>query len=89
MGFFGVAIGVFAGLKLAHNLNPVADFLEDKFGIAVFPSDIYYFDEIPAIVNSHDVITVVIFALLVSLIAGGYPAFSAARLKPVEALRYE
>ena len=82
-------LGTIAGLALAFNLNPVSDFLERTFGISVFPSDIYYFDQIPAQVNTPDVIVIVAFALLMSLLAGLYPAHYAANLSPVQALRYE
>lgn len=89
VGFFGIFIGVVAGLCLAFNLNPVSDFLERTFGIAVFPSDIYYFDQIPAQVNPNDVLLIVGFAFLMSLMAGLYPAHYASKLDPIKALRYE
>lgn len=87
--FFGVFIGAAAGLALAFNLNPVSDFLERTFGISVFPSDIYYFDQIPAQINPNDVFLIVGFAFLMSLIAGLYPAHYASKLNPIQALRYE
>src|SRR3989338_555651 len=89
VGIMGIVFGTLAGLALAYNLNPVSDFLERTFGISVFPSDIYYFDRIPAEISGHDVLLVVVFALLMSLLAGVYPAHYASKLDPVQALRYE
>ncbi len=89
VGFTGIVVGAAAGLALAFNLNPVSDFLERTFGISVFPSDIYYFDQIPVEINAPDVLLVVAFALVMSLLAGLYPAQYASKLDPVQALRYE
>lgn len=89
VGFLGVMIGLFLGLALTFNLNSVADFLDTTFGIEVFPSDIYYFNQIPTEVNVHDIVIIVVSALIISILAGLYPARTAAGLNPVEALRYE
>ncbi len=89
VGAFGIMLGAVSGLVLALHLNEVSDFLNRTFGISVFPSDIYYFDQIPAQVNSTDVFMITALALLLSLLAGVYPAHRAACLDPVQALRYE
>ncbi len=89
VGLIGVMLGAVLGLLLASNLNPVSDFLKHHFGVSVFPSDIYYFDRIPSQIQSSDVSMVVFYALLMSVLAGWYPALYASRLSPVRALRYE
>ncbi len=89
IGFLGIICGAAAGLALAYNLNPVADFLKKTTGLDIFPSDIYLFDKIPAEVHIPDVITIVGYALVVAIVAGFYPSHRAANLNPVEALRYE
>ena len=71
------------------SLNPVSDFIKSTTGLEVFPSDIYFFDRIPAEVHPEDVAVTVIFALLAAVFAGLYPAHRAAKLSPLEALRYE
>ena len=89
VGCFGVLFGAASGLALALNLNPVADFIKNTTGLEVFPKDIYFFDRIPCEVNTHDVVMIIVIALLISMLAGLYPAHQGARLQPVAALRYE
>lgn len=89
IGFSGILVGTITGLAMAFNLNPISDFIKRTTGLEVFPSDIYYFDRIPADVHPQDVLIIVAFALCASVLAGLYPAHRASRLNPVEALHYE
>jgi len=89
IGLTGTFSGVVLGTILAYNLNPVAEFLAGIFGIDLFNSQIYYFDRIPVEVVPSDVITITVSAVVLSFLSTLYPAWSASRLDPVDALRYE
>lgn len=89
VGCLGVLVGTVLGLAMTFNLNSIADFLDRTFGFEVFPSDIYYFNEIPTQINPDDIVIIVMTALVIAIFAGVYPAHRAASLHPVEALRYE
>ena len=89
VGGIGAACGCLLGLLVALNLNPVARFLESAFGLRVFPSDVYYFSEIPSRAAYCDVATIIIGTIIICFFATIYPARRASKLDPVEALRYE
>ncbi len=89
IGLGGTFTGVLFGTILAYNLNPVAEFLAGIFGIDLFNSQIYYFDQIPVDVVPMDVLYITIASVILSFFSTLYPAWSASRLRPVDALRYE
>ena len=58
-------------------------------GFELFPADIYQFTELPALVIPSDIVVICVSALVTCVLAGVVPAWSAGKLKPVEALRHE
>jgi lipoprotein-releasing system permease protein len=89
IGLSGTIIGVVAGTVLARYLNPVAEFIAWMFNIDLFNQQIYYFDHIPVDVVPGDVFWVTVSAVMLTFLSTLYPAWSASRLDPVDALRYE
>lgn len=89
IGVIGAGFGVLLGLLFAGNINSIADFVGDLTGFQLFSSDVYYFDRIPADIYLSDIVIISVCAVVISVFAALYPAWHAARLNPVEALRYE
>ncbi len=89
IGSIGTLLGCIAGLILIARINQVADLIGAHFGIEVFPPEVYYFEKIPARINPLETAVIVGCALLISVLASLYPAWRAARMEPVQALRYE
>ncbi|MDP6443974.1 MAG: FtsX-like permease family protein [Pirellulaceae bacterium] len=89
LGAVGSGVGMVLGLLFVDKINEIAMVLEAVTGREVFPADVYYFMEIPTIVEPITVAGVVVGAVFIAVMASVLPAFRAARLHPVEALRYE
>ncbi len=89
IGASGTFAGLLLGLLVAHNLEAVRQLINRSFGLNVFDPNLYLLSRLPSVVVASDVILVVSMALGLSLLATIYPAWRAAKLDPVEALRYE
>ena len=89
IGASGTIAGLLLGLVVAHNLEAVRQLINRSFGLNVFDPNLYLLSRLPSVVVVSDVVTVVSLSLCLSLLATIYPAWRAAKLDPVEALRYE
>ena len=89
IGFFGTLTGLGLGMTLIRYRNGVARWLASTLHIEIFPRQVYQFSEIPAQIVPQDVWVICISAFLICSLAALIPAYFAARLDPVKALRYE
>ena len=89
IGVLGTAIGFLLGLLICTNLESIRRAFTWLSGIDPFSPEVYFLDQMSAEVENGEVALVVIIALTLSFLATLYPSWRAARLDPVEALRYE
>jgi lipoprotein-releasing system permease protein len=89
LGTVGAGAGLGLGLLFVRYINEIRDLLESMTGTKVFDPSIYYFFRIPTIVEPLTVGWVVFGSIAIAVLASVLPARRAARLHPVEALRYE
>jgi lipoprotein-releasing system permease protein len=89
IGLSGTVLGVLGGIVLAYNLNPIAVVVANILGVDLYNSQIYYFDRIPVAIVPRDVAIITVCSVVLTFVSTLYPAWSAARLRPVDALRLE
>jgi lipoprotein-releasing system permease protein len=89
IGVVGTLAGLVLGILFTRNIEAIRQALQKVIGTDLFAAEIYFFTRIPARIDTSEVAAVVAMALALSFLATVYPSWRAARLDPVEALRYE
>jgi lipoprotein-releasing system permease protein len=89
IGVIGVAGGFLLGMLLLTYRNEFLHFMNRMTGLELFPAQIYAFTELPALIVPRDIVLICGSALVICVLAGFVPAWTASRLKPVVALRHE
>ncbi|MCC7428293.1 MAG: lipoprotein-releasing ABC transporter permease subunit [Alphaproteobacteria bacterium] len=89
VGVVGTIAGTILGLVFCRNIESIRQLIERLTGADLFNPTIRFLSQLPAVVDPWEVVQVVGMALALSFFATIYPSWRAARLDPVEALRYE
>jgi lipoprotein-releasing system permease protein len=89
IGVTGTLLGFALGVMFCLNIETIRQFLSSLTGTQLFNPEIYFLSRMPAEMDPADVVAVVLMSLTLSFLATLYPSWRAARLDPVEALRYE
>lgn len=89
IGVVGTLAGLVLGLIFCANLEEIRLFVQWVSGQTVFDPNVYFLSHLPVQVDPWQTGSIVVMALAISVLATIYPSYRAARLDPVEALRYE
>ena len=89
IGVTGTVAGVILGVVVCLNVERIREFFSWLSGTTLFNPELYFLSQLPAKMDPGETISVIVMALVLSFIATIFPAWRAAKLDPVEALRYE
>jgi len=88
-GLLGTAVGVGLGVLISLNIDVIVPFIERMLGVQFLPKEIYVINKMPSDLRWADVFTIGGASVVMAFFATIYPSWSASRVKPAEALRYE
>ncbi len=89
IGVVGTFAGLILGILICLNVESIRKFVQWLSGVDPFNAEIYYLAQLPAVIDYTQTFWIVMMSLFLSFIATLYPSWRAAKLDPVEALRYE
>lgn len=87
IGVIGTLVGVIVGVVFCQNIEAIRQLITTLTGTELFPSEIYFLNELPAKIIVEDVVMVAGLSLALSFLSTLYPSWRAASLAPVEVLR--
>lgn len=89
IGLFGTISGLFFGLLFCLNINEIKDFVELFSGSELFSEEIYFFSNLPVIIDSNQIIIISSISLLLSFLATIYPSIKASQVEPINLIKWE
>ncbi len=89
IGTSATIFGIFLGVIFSMYVENLRQFLSDVFNISLFPEEIYFLSTMPSEINPSSIFLISLFSILITIIVSIFPALKAAKLDPVQSLKYE
>jgi len=89
IGFFATITGVIIGVLFSFYIEKIRILITSIFNIRLFPEEIYFLSQMPSEINFTYISIISFFSLLITFFATIFPSLSAAKLDPIQALKYD
>jgi len=89
IGTSATIFGILLGVIFSMYIENFRQFLSDVFNISLFPEEIYFLSTMPSEINPSSIFLISLFSVLITIIVSIFPALKAAKLDPVQSLKYE
>ena len=89
ISFLATISGIILGILFSLNIEKLRIFLLSVFNFEIFPSDIYFLDELPSEINLYSISIIFVVSILISAVASYLPAMRISKMSTFRALRYE
>ena len=89
IGFIASVSGILIGVLFSENIEHIRVFLSYVLNVEIFPSDVYFLDELPSEINSFSIMIIFIFSLAITSLASLIPAIAISKMNTIKALKYE
>ena len=89
IGFFATLTGVLLGVLFSHNIEKIRSLLSELFNISLFPEEIYFLSKMPSEIDLNSILIITLCSLAITAFVSIFPSYSASKLDPIKALKYE
>ncbi len=89
IGFVASISGIFLGIIFSLNIEKIRSLLSDIFNFEIFPSDVYFLEQLPSEINLYSTLIIFLFSLTISALASYLPAMKISKMDTLKALKYD